>query len=411
MSNVTNKKVLVHRARREHSPSIQHIMRPILAIGILSVDSDSYQWRRTEQRFAWVNSAHAAAPLVHARFVFRCGAPLYTPSTSGGWLEEISDALRSENATHADAVCLDVPRDAGRLKGPSLGVVAWFDHVLREHASHRDNHILDAHHAHLRFVATVDDDAYIHVADLLRTLRHRPAETSPYVYAGAIVGWSFHAPTYRFRSFGWGGCANCSGPFPFAVGAFLCMSLPLARAVVDGTRDEVLAVHALPRNHTLFFQDVFIGMAVHRLARIDDAIDVLQLEHLAQDTDGFAIPPHLAIWHNRWKIRCRVLALGDYYDDARGYRCNGGVLNLSWTRLTRIQGGRVNMTQYRFWVPSSVQRVGLWHPLSGEAARVNRTCTTAVDLRNPASARALNLTGYLGCIEAEHQKKMARAGR
>ena len=44
-----------------------------LAIGILTVDHEGWAPRRAEQRSAWVNAAHALAPMVNVRFVFRCG--------------------------------------------------------------------------------------------------------------------------------------------------------------------------------------------------------------------------------------------------------------------------------------------------------------------------------------------------
>ena len=57
-----------------------------------------------------------------------------------------------------------------------------------------------------------------------------------YAYIGAIMGWSFVDTTYQFRNFGWTGCANCTGPFPFAVGSFMAVSSRLAAAVTSGTR-------------------------------------------------------------------------------------------------------------------------------------------------------------------------------
>ena len=41
--------------------------RASLAIGILTVDHEFYQWRRAEQRFAWVDKANALAPAVLPR--------------------------------------------------------------------------------------------------------------------------------------------------------------------------------------------------------------------------------------------------------------------------------------------------------------------------------------------------------
>lgn len=161
----------------------------------------------------------------------------YTPSAS----------FISENATHGDMICTPVPENAGRLKGPSLGVLAWFDHVL-------------AVRPRARYIAMADDDAYLHIPELVSILRGIPNRT--YAYIGAIMGWSFHDEDYLFRAFGWSGCANCTGPFPFAVGSFMAVSAPLAAALAAGTRLPQLAaanrtelerVYALlPRHHTFF---------------------------------------------------------------------------------------------------------------------------------------------------------------
>jgi hypothetical protein len=161
----------------------------------------------------------------------------YTPSAS----------FISENATHGDMICTPVPENAGRLKGPSLGVLAWFDHVL-------------AVRPRARYIAMADDDAYLHIPELVSILRGIPNRT--YAYIGAIMGWSFHDEDYLFRAFGWSGCANCTGPFPFAVGSFMAVSAPLAAALAAGTRLPQLAaanrtelerVYALsPRHHTFY---------------------------------------------------------------------------------------------------------------------------------------------------------------
>jgi hypothetical protein len=378
-----------------------------LAIGILTVDHANYAWRRDEQRIAWVNAANAMSPIVHARFVLRCGlfpmSPAYPAASREGY--QPSSTVRSENKTYGDVLCLDaVPVDAGRLKGPSLAVLAWFEHALLEQQRGR-------HHGEGRdaFIATVDDDAYIHVPDILTALANRPAEASRFVYAGAIVGWSFHVESYRFHSFGWSGCANCSGPFPFAVGAFLCVSSPLARALVDSTRDEVRTVYALRPDHKVFYQDAFIGQAVYRLAAVDETIDVLQLDEVAIDTDGFVVPPSLAIWHNRWKIRCRVVALGEFFShDDGAYRCSG-VGHLEWGRIGHL--GRVNMTKYRIWYMRSHRRASTSQGvLKGQAALLNRTCKNSINLRDIETARALNMSSYMGCIEAVSAAKHHRGG-
>lgn len=132
-----------------------------LAIGILTVDDEHYAWRRSEQRSAWANEARSL-PNCFVRFVFRCGQPSYASAATATRRNVPSPALQHENATNGgDMLCLHaVPLDAGKLKGPSLSVVAWFELVLAMNKDHGDR---SSH-----FVATVDDDAYIHVPGVHR---------------------------------------------------------------------------------------------------------------------------------------------------------------------------------------------------------------------------------------------------
>ena len=93
------------------------------------------------------------------------------PPLEGAALDEARESVRlkqeiaplqRENATNGgDMLCLHaVPLDAGKLKGPSLSVVAWFELVLAMNKDHGDRRS--------HFVATVDDDAYIHVPGVHR---------------------------------------------------------------------------------------------------------------------------------------------------------------------------------------------------------------------------------------------------
>ena len=364
-----------------------------LSVGILSVDHHRrYGPRRAEQRFAWVDDAHSLAPAVYCRFILRCGTfrmnPLY-PAVN----YTLSSAVLEENATHGDLICTPAPVDAGKLKGPSLSVVAWFEHVLQERPESR-------------YIATADDDAYLHIGDLLHLVQTIPAQT--HVYVGAMMGWSFHAPTYRFRNFGWTGCDGCSGPFPFAVGSFMGLSTPLARAVVDGTRDELLRVYALPPNHTVFYQDAFIGSAIHRLSGVRERIGVYDLDALYVDTDGFRVAPSLIVWHNRHKMGCRVQCLGEYYQK---HHCSARFgVNYTWARSPWYKNRAVNQpnfSQYDMWQISGYRRpstVGVGVALSGRDARVNGSCMTSVDLRAFSTMRELNLTSCLACITRAHEE-------
>ena len=70
-------------------------------------------------------------------------------------------------------LCTDVPEIAGKLKGPSLGVVAWFEHVLLCDGAGTPSS---------RSVATADDDAYLHVGDLLNQTERNRAKSSVFSF-------------------------------------------------------------------------------------------------------------------------------------------------------------------------------------------------------------------------------------
>ena len=283
---------------------------PLLSVGVLSVGEHNYQ-RRWEQRQTWFGLAQKQSnplSLVYARFVVRCGARMYSSAPYSP-----SDALLGENATHGDLVCTDIAEDAGKLKGPSLLVLAWYDHALRVQPR-------------TRFIATVDDDAYVHLApngilDILRELPSYAATGRTYV--GAMHGWTFNATQYRFLRFGWSGTGDAAeGPFPFATGAFMCVSRGLATQIYSATREEAKLVTALPPRHPVFYQvhapltsltthfthhsplpslpsfslpphqDPFIGQAIFRLVVPTDPttpVDIYDLDPFSLDSDGFKV--------------------------------------------------------------------------------------------------------------------------
>ena len=361
---------------------------PLLAIGILSVDSVRYAPRRDEQRQTWVGDAHAIGDdTVYCRFTLRCGTWAMSPEYDNEALRSYtpSASFLSENATYGDMICTPVPENAGRLKGPSLGVLAWFDHVL-------------AVRPHARYIAMADDDAYLHVPELVAILQGIPIHT--YTYIGAIMGWSFHDANYQFRNFGWTGCGNCTGPFPFAVGAFMAVSAPLAGAVAAGTRaaqpaaanrSELERVYGLSPGHRIFYQDAFIGGAIARLAEVgDELINVYDLETLYLDTDGFNVARSLVIWHNRYKLACRTLCLGEYY---HSHFCPA---DFTWGPGHKPG---VDRRRYRIWGVHGYRRprASPTTTLSGRAALVNGTCDTTIDLRDLRTAQALGLDACLRC--------------
>ena len=221
-----------------------------------------------------------------------------------------------------------------------------------------------------------------------------------------IVGWSFSNTTYTFHSFGWNGCDACDGPFPFATGSFMALSAPLARAVLSGIArsGEIRRVHALPPKHTLFFQDAFIGQAVHRLAALKPArlpIHVYSFDELSLDTDGFRVAPSLVLWHNRHKLPCRVTCLADYYN--RGHHCSS-LPGRNWTWAS-MRKPHIDPSRYALWTIGGYRRPrGAPHgvTLTGSDAPRNNSCAVTVDLRDGSLVRAFGLDECQGCFDSMH---------
>ena len=395
----------------------------LLSVGVLSVDMSHYRSRRAEQRSAWVGVAHSLGQLttgsVYARVVIRCGTWAMSPDYKSTNYTP-SAALLSENATHGDVLCTDVPENAGRLKGPSLGVIAWFAHVT--HPSQPRS----------RFVATADDDAFLHLAPfgLLDVLRALPfSRDAPpgcrgascddeFVYTGPIHGWSINHTAFLFHSFGWNGGPGLDGPYPFATGMFMCVSHALAKEVVAATApDELAKVYGLSPRHKLFFHDPFLGQAIYRLVPSGQSlprIHVFNIDAWALDTDGFRVPPSLLLWHNRHKAGCRVQCLGDFYER---YACGARPRQYSWGAPEERGRRRINATRYVMWDPIFANTTDRPHKmpspgealLVGEAARTDLGCQRLVDLRNLKTVASLNLTKCQACFDAVQQAKVQQA--
>ena len=125
--------------------------------------------------------------------------------------------------------------------------MAWLQHAHR-------------HFHSAQFIAKMDDDAYLHVPDLLSLLRvldatepapGMAASSSPMLYLGKLACFHWHADIFEHAGFGWtygmaheagAKCRNrsrgshdaprsalapCVGPFPFATGFLAVLSLPL----------------------------------------------------------------------------------------------------------------------------------------------------------------------------------------
>lgn len=158
----------------------------------------------------------------------------------------------------------------------------------------------------------------------------------------------------------------------------------------------------------MFYQDAFIGGAIARLARIGDnaLVDVYDLDTIYLDTDGFRVAPSLVIWHNRYKMPCRTLCLGEYY---RKRFCP---VNFSWTPAKKHH---VNASRYRIWATGYRRpRASAETTLVGEAAVANFSCASTVDLRNGNTIVALNMSECLQCSadvrNASARAKAKRAG-
>ena len=372
----------------------------VLSVGIISVDGAKYAQRRAEQRQTWVGIGHRDSR-VFARFVLRCG----TWRMSEAYPESnytVSASILQENATFGDVVCTDVPENAGRLKGPSLIMLAWLRHALSQRSLRS------------RFIAVVDDDAYIQLADMLKLIQGLPRKSvSPLSYFGAIHGWSINHTAFHFRHFGWDGWPGCGpdcGPFPFATGSFIGMSRALARQVVDAAQpEEESVVRALPPNHPMFFHDSFLGQAIYRLVQPGRGdtpkIDVYNFDPWSLDTDGFRVGSRLLLWHNRHKQICRVACLGEYYVD-KNRHCGTGTGDFEWRNYSQ---GAIDPTRYTMWYPKFQNervvptKASSLEPgqgvLAGEAAKGNATCQSLVDLRHPTTIAALDLKKCKACFD------------
>ena len=244
----------------------------VLSIGVITV-SDQID-RRMLLRAAWLHKPWAGdGGPVAAHFVIRgAGAP--------PWLDE---QLRSEEAHHGDILRVPVPWDESRLKGPLLTLAAFITHEARRAAA--------------RYIAKVDDDAFVHVADLLALTRRLGAAVPDRMQYVGMLTWNSWFPEKWDRfGFGWthrdalrsarrcrnatwvatrcgDGCGTCSGPFPFMAGYLIVLSAPLAVHMAGALPAEVarLAPHterSLVTNggyqHSRIFEDIWLGSFLHR---------------------------------------------------------------------------------------------------------------------------------------------------
>lgn len=88
---------------------------------------------------------------------------------------QIDELLRDEHSMYGDVLRVDVPWNETRLRGPVLSVASWLSYAVRELAG-------------ARFIAKLDDDAYIRTPKL-EALLHQTLLVAPNperIYLGAM---------------------------------------------------------------------------------------------------------------------------------------------------------------------------------------------------------------------------------
>lgn len=247
-------------------------MPVLVAVGIIS--APEFIKQRSASRHSWLRRI-GQSPIV-AKFVIRTlGAP-----------PAIAKLLALEQAAHGDMLQVKVPWDAGRLRGPVLCVAAWLAHVTHTISS-------------ARFVAKLDDDAFINVPQFVPWLAEvaRAVPAPERVYLGPMSWFHWQPLIFERTGFGWSyatswlqgqlcrnetaaeercrwrGCGACVGPFPFASGYLTVLSAQLAaHLTADATlSDDVqrlaqakeLANGAGGVAHRVM-EDVWLGSVIYR---------------------------------------------------------------------------------------------------------------------------------------------------
>ena len=152
---------------------------PLIAIGVLS--APHFVERRDSLRSSWMRSSLVGRGRP-ARVLFVVRA-LGMPSS-------LDCQLAVEQRVNDDIMrAATVPWNESRLRGPVLSLAAWLEFAAQEFGASP-------------FVAKMDDDAYLHVADLLVLLRTTaqakgPSPHAELTYMGAM-SW-FHWLRVRLR--------------------------------------------------------------------------------------------------------------------------------------------------------------------------------------------------------------------
>ena len=249
---------------------------PLVAIGIVS--APEYLERRAACRASWLgwpNVGPGRALTVH--FVVRA---LHAPAS-------VDRLLQLEQAAHGDVLRVLVKWNETRLRGPVLSVNAWLTHAVQ-------------HLGHYRFIAKMDDDAYLNAPRIERVVRDAMAAApSPSrIYLGPMSWFHWYPAIFERSGFGWSytmswsmgrhcrnvttaeerckhrGCGPCLGPFPFASGFLAVLSTPLAaemlagNAVKDDDLRRLQQATSLPTRtggeQIKVMEDIWLGSLLHR---------------------------------------------------------------------------------------------------------------------------------------------------
>lgn len=250
----------------------------LVAMGIVS--APEYLERREACRASWLRSPNVGrGRALSVHFVVRA---LHAPAS-------IDQLLRLEHAAHGDVLRVDVPWNETRLRGPVLSVAAWLTYAVRELAS-------------ARFVAKLDDDAFVYAPGLEAVVREamRVAPSPDRIYMGPMSWFHWYPKIFERSGFGWSytmswsmgrhcrnvtsaeerclwrGCGPCMGPFPFASGFLALLSTPLAAELLSGNGDTVRdddlkrlrAATVLPTRtggvQVKVMEDIWVGSLLHR---------------------------------------------------------------------------------------------------------------------------------------------------
>ena len=285
----------------------------LIAIGVVS--APLFVERRTAVRTSWMKWSNVGETQpVRVRFVVRSGqAP---PS--------VAASLRDEAKTNGDVYHVDaVQWNETRLRGPVLSLAAWLTHASE-------------HFHEARFIAKMDDDAYLHVPDLERLLRlHAPANDMLYVgklawfhwfdsiFEHAGFGWTYgmaHEAGKRCRNASWVALRSltpCDGPFPFATGFLSLLSGRLAASLAASARADATRLARLPevrrRSGELqdrVMEDVWLGSLIYRFPPAEPVrfitLSELNSEALVSDDWGFRAARTALLVHLRGKQPARM---------------------------------------------------------------------------------------------------------